>query len=52
MIYPARRFILAAAAVAPAALLVGVYAPAYWTAGLGLLILLFVFIVYVLLRVR
>jgi uncharacterized protein (DUF58 family) len=41
LIYPTRRTILAAAAVAPAALLVGVYAPAYWTAGLGLLVLLF-----------
>ncbi|HTU10524.1 MAG TPA: DUF58 domain-containing protein [Allosphingosinicella sp.] len=41
MIYPTRRTIVAAAAVAPAALLVGVYAPAWWTAGLGLLVLLF-----------
>ncbi|HYD13282.1 MAG TPA: DUF58 domain-containing protein [Allosphingosinicella sp.] len=41
MIYPSRRFILAAAAVAPAALMIGVYAPAWWTAGLGLLVLLF-----------
>jgi uncharacterized protein (DUF58 family) len=41
LIYPSRRLILAAAAVAPAALLVGVYAPAWWTAGLGLLVLLF-----------
>ena len=41
MIYPTRLTILAAAAVAPAALLVGVYAPAWWTAGLGLLVLLF-----------
>ena len=41
LIYPTRRLILAAAAVAPAALLVGVYAPAWWTAGLGLLVLLF-----------
>ena len=41
MIYPTRRVILAAAAVAPAALLIGVYAPDYWTAGLGLLVLLF-----------
>lgn len=41
MIYPTRRSILAAAAVAPTALLIGVYAPAYWTAGLGLLVLLF-----------
>ena len=40
MIYPSRRLILAAGAVAPAALLVGVYAPGWWTAGLGLLILL------------
>lgn len=41
MIYPTRRSILAAAAVAPAALLIGVYAPGWWTAGLGLLVLLF-----------
>lgn len=41
MIYPSGRLILTAAAVAPAALLVGVYAPAWWTAGLGLLVLLF-----------
>ena len=41
MIYPTRRLILAAAAVAPAALMVGVFAPAWWTAGLGLLVLLF-----------
>jgi len=41
LIYPSRRLILAAAAVAPAALLVGVYAPQWWTAGLGLLVLLF-----------
>ena len=41
MIYPTRRFILAAAAIAPAALLIGVYAPGWWTAGLGLLVLLF-----------
>jgi uncharacterized protein (DUF58 family) len=41
LIYPTGRTILAAGAVAPAALLVGVYAPAYWTAGLGLLVLLF-----------
>jgi uncharacterized protein (DUF58 family) len=41
LIYPTRRSILSAAAVAPAALLIGVYAPAYWTAGLGLLVLLF-----------
>jgi uncharacterized protein (DUF58 family) len=41
LIYPTGRTILAAAAVAPAALLVGVYAPAWWTAGLGLIVLLF-----------
>jgi uncharacterized protein (DUF58 family) len=41
LIYPSRRLILAAGAVAPAALLIGVYAPAWWTAGLGLLVLLF-----------
>ena len=43
MIYPTRNLILAAGAVAPAALLVGVYAPGWWTAGLGLLVLLFLF---------
>lgn len=41
MIYPTRRLILAAAAVAPTALLIGVYAPDWWTAGLGLLVVLF-----------
>ena len=45
MIYPTRRLILAAAAVAPAALMVGVYAADWWTAGLGLLVLLGVEIV-------
>ena len=40
MIYPTRLAVLLAAAVAPAALVIGVYYPAYWTAGLGLLVLL------------
>ena len=40
MIYPTRRTIIAAAAVAPAALLVGLAFPAYWTGGLALLALL------------
>lgn len=40
MIYPTRRTILAAAAVGPLALVVGLFAPAYWTAGLALLALL------------
>ena len=37
MIYPTRRTILLAAAVAPVALLIGLFLPAYWTAGLALL---------------
>ena len=37
MIYPTRRLVLAAAAVAPLALAVGVLFPAHWTAGLALL---------------
>lgn len=37
MIYPTRRAILSAAAVAPVALLIGVAVPAYWPAGLALL---------------
>ena len=40
MIYPTRRTILCAAAVGPLALVVGLMAPAYWTAGLALLALL------------
>ena len=40
MIYPTRRTILFAAAVAPVALLVGLFVPAYWTAGLALLAVL------------
>jgi len=40
LIYPTRRTILAAAAVGPAALVVGLIAPAYWTGGLALLALL------------
>lgn len=35
MIYPSRRAILAAAAIAPAALVIGVAAPAHWYAGLA-----------------
>ena len=40
MIYPTRRTILLAAAVAPVSLLIGIFLPAYWTAGLALLALL------------
>jgi uncharacterized protein (DUF58 family) len=40
LIYPTRRTILAAAAVGPVALVVGLMAPAYWTGGLALLALL------------
>ena len=40
MIYPARRAVVAAAAIAPLALLVGVLVPAYWHAGLALLVFL------------
>ncbi|WP_114951512.1 DUF58 domain-containing protein [Sphingosinicella terrae] len=40
MIYPTRLAILLAAAVAPVALLIGVMVPAFWTAGLALLVLL------------
>lgn len=42
MIYPTRRFVLLAAAVAPAALAIGVAAPAFWFAGLALLVFLLV----------
>ncbi len=41
MIYPTRRTVLLAAAVAPAALVIGLMVPAYWTSGLALLALLF-----------
>ena len=37
MIYPARNAILAAAAIAPAALLIGVLLPGLWFAGLALI---------------
>ena len=37
MIYPTRRLVLAAAAVAPLALAIGVLFPAHWTGGLALL---------------
>jgi uncharacterized protein (DUF58 family) len=40
LIYPTRRTVLAAAAIGPAALVVGLLAPAYWTGGLALLALL------------
>ena len=40
LIYPTRRTILIAAAIGPAALIVGLLAPAYWTGGLALLVLL------------
>jgi uncharacterized protein (DUF58 family) len=40
LIYPTRRTILAAAAIAPAALVIGLIAPQYWMGGLGLLVLL------------
>lgn len=40
MIYPSRLSILLAAAAAPAALVLGIYQPAYWTSGLALLALL------------
>lgn len=40
MIYPARLAVLLAAAVAPAALVIGIFYPAYWTSGLALLALL------------
>src|SRR5688572_19448288 len=37
LIYPARRAVVAAAALAPLALLIGVLVPQYWFAGLALL---------------
>jgi uncharacterized protein (DUF58 family) len=40
LIYPTRRTILLAAAIAPAALVIGLMAPAQWLAGLALLVLL------------
>ena len=40
MIYPTRRTILIAAAIAPIALVIGLIAPAQWTSGLALLALL------------
>ena len=40
MIYPTRRTVVAAAAVAPAALVIGLLFPAWWAAGLALLALL------------
>ena len=40
MIYPTRRTILTAAAIAPAALVIGLFAPAQWTGALALLVLL------------
>jgi uncharacterized protein (DUF58 family) len=40
LIYPTRRTILCAAAIGPAALVVGLVAPDYWTGGLALLALL------------
>jgi uncharacterized protein (DUF58 family) len=39
-VYPTRRAILLAAAVAPIALVIGIFLPGYWTAGLALLVLL------------
>lgn len=38
-LYPTRRTILLVAAVAPLALVIGIFLPAYWTAGLALLVL-------------
>jgi uncharacterized protein (DUF58 family) len=40
LIYPTRLAVLLAAAVAPLALLVGIFFPGFWTAGLALLVLL------------
>lgn len=42
MIYPTRLTILLAAAIAPAALVIALFLPGFWTAGLGLLALLLV----------
>jgi uncharacterized protein (DUF58 family) len=38
--YPTRLSVLLAAAVAPVALVIGIFLPAYWTGGLALLVLL------------
>ncbi len=40
MIYPTRRAVLIAAGIAPAALVIALFAPAWWTAGLALVVLL------------
>jgi len=45
LIYPTARAIVVAAASAPAALLIGVLAPAYWVAGLAFLAFLIVLLV-------
>lgn len=42
MIYPTRLAVLLAAAIAPVALLIGVFRPGNWAVGLGLLVLLIV----------
>lgn len=42
MIYPTRRLILLAAAIAPVALLTGVLVPAYWFAGMALVAFLLI----------
>jgi uncharacterized protein (DUF58 family) len=42
LIYPARRLILAAAATAPLALLIGVFLPRFWFAGLAITLFLVV----------
>ena len=42
MIYPTRLAILLAAGIAPVALVVGLFLPGYWTAGLALIVLLVV----------
>jgi uncharacterized protein (DUF58 family) len=42
LIYPTRRLILLAAAIAPLALLIGVLVPAYWFAGMALLAFLLI----------
>ena len=40
MIYPTRRAVLIAAGIAPAALVIALFAPAWWAAGLALVVLL------------
>src|SRR5690606_13229813 len=40
LIYPTRRAVLIAAGIAPAALVIALFAPAWWTAGLALVVLL------------